>query len=94
MSENDLLEQAKTLAGRAYKVNVWEDTLSNGETSWMATNPDLPGCLAHGETIEDAIWELSLARVDFIFYMLVDGLAIPEPTESMTAWVDRFRGEG
>lgn len=74
-----LLEQAEKLASRNYMVSVYEDKLSDGTTIYMAKNPELSGCMAQGETIEDAINNLRDARIDYIYDSLEDGISVPDP---------------
>lgn len=54
--------------------------IEKGETSYGAYVPDLPGCVAVGETIEE-IKALIAEAIEFhIEGMLKDGLPIPHPT--------------
>ena len=46
---------------------------------WTAVIPDLPGCMAVGETIEAALELLQDAKLAWIMSALEDGDAIPEP---------------
>jgi predicted RNase H-like HicB family nuclease len=78
MDEN-LLKQAKELAARNYRLSVFVDKLSNGQTIYMAKNPELKGCMAQGATIEEAIKNLDDARVDYIYDSLENCVAVPEP---------------
>lgn len=78
MDEN-LLKQAKELAARNYRLSVFVDKLSNGQTIYMAKNPELKGCMAQGATIEEAIKNLGDAREDYIYDSLENRVAVPEP---------------
>jgi predicted RNase H-like HicB family nuclease len=58
--------------------------LEKGETSYGAFVPDLPGCIAVGETREEA---LSLIREAVEFHledMQAEGFRIPMPASSST----------
>ncbi|WP_414753662.1 type II toxin-antitoxin system HicB family antitoxin [Anabaena sp. CCY 9910] len=61
--------------------------IEKGETSYGAYVPDLPVCVAVGETLEE-VKQLITEAIEFhIEGMLVDGLPIPQPT-SMTHEVE------
>lgn len=79
-----LWEQAEALAARNYELVISIDTLSNGETVYVVSNPELPGCLAHGQTLSQAMRELVEARTAYIYYLLVDGVDVPEPSGTTT----------
>ncbi|MFH7028134.1 MAG: type II toxin-antitoxin system HicB family antitoxin [Heteroscytonema crispum UTEX LB 1556] len=54
--------------------------IEKGECSYGAYVPDLPGCVAVGETIEEVKALIAEAMEFHIKRMLEDGLAIPKPT--------------
>jgi predicted RNase H-like HicB family nuclease len=57
--------------------------VEKGETSYGAYIPDLPGCIAIGETREEAL-QLIREAINFHLEGLEqDGLPIPEPTSSI-----------
>ncbi len=56
--------------------------LSPDEDGWIATIPDLPGCMAVGETKEEALELIEDARRSWIEASLLRGLAIPMPQVS------------
>jgi len=80
--DNVLLEKAKFLAARNYTTSILEDKLADRTVVYMAKNPELDGCMAQGDTPEEAIENLSEARVDYIYDSLEDGVAIPEPASA------------
>lgn len=47
--------------------------------SFVASHPDLIGCMAQGETADEAIRALDLARRAWLEVRFEDGLPIPEP---------------
>ncbi len=54
--------------------------IEKGPTSYGAYVPDLPGCVAVGETIEE-VEQLIQEAIEFhIEGLRADGLAIPKPT--------------
>ena len=57
-------------------VEQWDD----GEGAyWVARIAELPHCLIHGDTPEEAIKEIQEVKVDWIRSNLERGLHIPEP---------------
>jgi len=46
---------------------------------FVASHPDLPGCLAQGSSAVEAIANLDDARNDWITFRLEEGLPVPEP---------------
>jgi antitoxin HicB len=57
-------------------VEQWDD----GEGAyWVARIAELPHCLIHGDTPEEAIKEIQEVKVDWIKSNLERGLRIPEP---------------
>ena len=55
------------------------DNTTEGEPTYVALIPELPGCHTHGDTIEEAFDLLNEVKIEFIYFMLVDGLDVPEP---------------
>jgi predicted RNase H-like HicB family nuclease len=54
--------------------------IERGETSWGAHVPDLPGCIAVGETREEVV-QLIREAIDFhIEGLRHDGLPVPPPS--------------
>ena len=47
---------------------------------FVATVPELPGCMAHGDTKESALKELDIVKDMWIECALEDGDPIPEPS--------------
>ena len=46
---------------------------------FVASIPELPGCMAHGETKEQALKEIDIAKNLWIETAKEDGLPVPEP---------------
>lgn len=46
---------------------------------WFAQHPDLPGCVADGDTREEALKRLDVCRAMWIENALAEGLPVPEP---------------
>ncbi|MFW6131609.1 MAG: toxin-antitoxin system HicB family antitoxin [Candidatus Aminicenantaceae bacterium] len=62
--------------------------IDDGKTYYVGEIPDLPGCGAHGETIDAAIKSLDEARRLWIEGSYEKGLDIPEPVSE-----DEFSGK-
>ncbi len=73
------LQLAKKLASRSYQVHVFPDESTEGDPCFVATVPELPVCMSDGDTVEEAISNIESAKVDFIYFLLEDGLPVPEP---------------
>ena len=54
--------------------------VERGETSWGAHVPDLPGCVAVGETREEVLRLIREAIEFHIDGLRQDGLPVPEPS--------------
>jgi len=60
-------------------VVVFEHT----ENNWSAYSPDVPGCMATGETREDAERNFKSALEFHMEGLRADGVPIPEPTSEV-----------
>jgi predicted RNase H-like HicB family nuclease len=54
--------------------------IEKGDTSYGASVPDLPGCIAVGETLEEVQRLIREAIAFHLEGMTLEGLPIPEPT--------------
>jgi len=70
---------AKDLAKKPYTIVVYEDKTTTGEKIYLATHPELSGCMAQGETQDSAIKELESVTIEYIDSLIEDNLPIPEP---------------
>jgi predicted RNase H-like HicB family nuclease len=73
--------------GLDYFLNLrYEISLSqhsdDDQTYWVAEIPDLPGCVADGQTPDEAVKELEEAKRLWIETQIEDGFEVPEPFES------------
>ena len=53
-----------------------------GDRYWVAEIPDLPGCVADGDTPDEAVESLEEAKRLWIEARLENGHPIPEPTDT------------
>src|SRR5262245_12122257 len=74
-------EMAKRFASLPYSIVVEQDETTEGEPIYVLSHPELPGCIAQGETWEEALDNLSDATYEYISSLLEDGLAVPEPRQ-------------
>lgn len=68
-----------------YKLEIIPDTEEGG---YVASFPDLPGCLTVGDTIEEAIKNAEDAKRAWFEAAIEDGLAINEPND-----LDKYSGQ-
>ena len=59
---------------------VIDERGGEGEESWGAYVPDLPGCISTGETLEDVQRNIREAIQLHLDGLKAEGLPIPEPT--------------
>jgi antitoxin HicB len=72
-----------------YPVAIRELDQSEGG-GFLAEIPDLPGCMADGETIEEAVRNVNDAAVEWIAEAKKLGRQVPEPGHSYSGkWVQR-----
>ena len=74
-----LLAEAKRLATRPYNINIIADNDKDHGLGYFINIPEMPGCHTDGRTREEAVKNLEELKVEFIYYLLEDGLPIPEP---------------
>ena len=72
-------KEATSLAKRQYQAHVFLDETTDGEPVYVAIVPEMPGCVAHGDTVEEALEWLDSAKVDHIWFLLDKGLEVPDP---------------
>jgi predicted RNase H-like HicB family nuclease len=66
-------------ADDAYPYLVVKDTTTTGQPCFVATHPDLDGCMASGWTPEEAVRNLDDARGLYLADLRARGLPVPEP---------------
>jgi antitoxin HicB len=59
-----------------------------GKKYWMAEFPELPGCVSHGLTVDEAVKNAEEAKKDWILDSLEEGDEVPAPIDR-----DRFSGK-
>ena len=71
----DTTKETKTKSEKNYRIDLQYDS----EGYWIAKHPELPGCIADGKTVQEALSSLGISRELWIESRLVTGLEIPEP---------------
>ena len=66
-----------------YHIVIKKDFDYDGKGYYVAEIPDLPGCGAEGETIEEALEKIWEAKRAWIEISLERGLDIPEPKDNV-----------
>ena len=66
----------------AYPYLVVKDTTTSGDPCFVASHPDLDGCMASGWTADEAVRNLDDARELYLADLRARGLQIPEPRNS------------
>ena len=56
------------------------------DSLWVAEVPDLPGCMAHGGTKEDALREVERAKRLWLAVAEEDGRRVPQPLEGASGF--------
>lgn len=67
-----------------YMIEVVEDETTEGEACYLASHPELPGCMSHGATLDEALRNLADARRAYIQSLLEDSVSVPEPSMVVT----------
>ena len=84
MASKKLEEEALTLSKEPYSIEYAVDETVDGQRVYLLAHPELPGCMAQGLTIEEALKELQEVRYEFLLSLLEDGLPIPSPITTTT----------
>jgi antitoxin HicB len=77
LKEGNAVERTEEPANGHYRVSLRYDS----EGYWVAEHPELPGCVADGETARQALESLSAAKELWIESRLASGLGVPAPAE-------------
>ena len=80
----DRREEAERYAVMPYTEVITRDQTTDGRPCYVASHPELPGCMSQGETIAEALLNLEDARRMYIQSLLEDGLPVPLPRLAAT----------
>jgi predicted RNase H-like HicB family nuclease len=70
-----------------YAIHVAPEETTDGVSVYVARHPELPGCMAHGETPDEAVANLAEARTLYLQDLRDRGLPIPDPKPAVTVAV-------
>ena len=76
-----IIKDVKHYLNLSYPVQLTK-TSEDGEEYWLAEILDLPGCVSHGSSPEEAIENIEEAKQLWIETQLEDGQGVPEPTDT------------
>ncbi|PKM38947.1 MAG: hypothetical protein CVV03_12690 [Firmicutes bacterium HGW-Firmicutes-8] len=74
----EIEEKARLYESLEYPIKL-QKTLDDHGTYWIAEHPDLPGCITHGGSREEALSNLDDAKKGWIYTALSHGMSIPDP---------------
>ena len=70
-----------------YKSEIRPEEQPDGSILYMAEIPDLPGCMSHGASVEEARQNLEDAKQEYLAALKDRGLPVPTPTAAMVGSV-------
>lgn len=65
-----------------YSTIVVPDVTTDGEPCYAAYSPELEGCMSHGDSLEEALHNLSEVRRLYLSTLVAEGLEVPLPQET------------
>ena len=77
-------EQAKLLAELPYTLKIAKDMTVDGQYVFLASHPELIGCMAQGAKVEEAVESLKEVTYEYILSLLEDKLSVPMPLSRQT----------
>lgn len=77
-------KRARTVTDWPYAVKVSKDKTVDGKEVFLASHPELIGCMAQGETLEEAVKSLKEVTYEYILSLLEDHVPIPLPSSRLT----------
>ncbi|MCY4147346.1 MAG: hypothetical protein OXE95_11000 [Chloroflexi bacterium] len=80
--DQELLDQAKALAARNYQIVVEREEAPEGKATWVAYMPELPACVAEGDSPLSARNALIVLSEDYIYFRLKRGVPVPAPQQN------------
>jgi len=78
--QRDLEKKALEIAGQPYTIAIMRDETTTGKPIFLLSHPELEGCMAQGQSIEDGLENLKEATTEYVLSLLEEGLDVPEPT--------------
>lgn len=84
-----LQAKAIEIANSGFTTEFRKEKTTDGDNLYLAVSPELDGCIAQGETAEEALESLEEIRLEYIEHLLEFNLPIPSPQSRKTeakAW--------
>jgi predicted RNase H-like HicB family nuclease len=78
-------DRAKYLAAKGYVVQVSKEDVADGVYLYLAINPEFEGCMAQGDSPEEAVANLEEVRTAYIEHLLDHNLPVPSPFTTVTS---------
>lgn len=69
-----------------YSTIVTPDVTTDGKPCYLAYNPELEGCMSHGDTPEEALHNLGEVRRLYISTLIAEGLEVSSPQGTRANW--------
>lgn len=73
-------DELQKYLGLPYKIDVVPEACTDGSMCYRASHPELPGCMSHGLTPEEAIENLAEAQGLYIETLLEKREPVPTPS--------------
>jgi predicted RNase H-like HicB family nuclease len=80
----NLQNKAKIAASWPYAVKMSKEECTDGQIMYLATHPELVGCMAQGATAQEAIENLKEVTFEYMLSLLEDRIPIPLPAAKLT----------
>lgn len=87
--DKTLQTKAVEIANSGFTTELRKEKTTDGDSLYLAVSPELDGCIAQGETAEEALESLEEIRLEYIEHLLEFNLPIPSPQSRKTeakAW--------
>ena len=63
-----------------YRTEIRPESCTDGTLAYVAEIPDLPGCMSHGVTVDEARQNLEDAKREYLAALQERGLPVPAPS--------------
>ena len=80
-----LTNRAREIIALPYSIDVVADETTTGNPIYVARIAELEGCIAQGQSIQEALSNLREAAIDYVASLLEDGAPVPTPSSPVTA---------
>ena len=75
-------ETLETYLSLTYETSIRPEISTEGTIVYLGVHPELPGCMAHGRSVEDARSSLDEAKRLYISSLIKRGQPVPLPSTS------------